>query len=448
MRLLRTSIFTRAARFDFGPSLLRTGHPALSFIQNREPFITSNSISRQRRYLSKHSTRAKDPKQNRGDGDSQKPSDSTADGSQSRQTELNQRGKLITTPSRLFKLVVPLTTADRTPQSGMRVIYRAKMEANDPDLEPIAILVHPQQPLSHLERLIQSELHPMDREDGHCRLPSVSFTAPQQDDTAVRPRQVVHEGTDTKECGTEGDRDAVEKRKARKETREQPFVRWAQSTEVGDFVRDASQVQEFVMTIESDKLRQIRVMVPSFDERTRFLRMRLRKLSRRIEAIARVKYDCDALARRGAQRVAIGGFGVLASWWYIVYRITFETDLGWDTMEPVTYLASLSTLMGGYLWFLYHNREISYRSALDFTISARQKKLYQTKGVDLGLWESLVDEGNALRKEIKTIAAEYDVEWDERNDEQNEKVTEALKTERHHKNGTNHRSSDKEDRDD
>lgn len=119
MRLLRTSIFTRAARFDFGPSLLRTGHPALSFIPNREPFITSNSIARQRRYLSQHSTRAKDPKQNRGDGDSQKPSDPTADGSQSGQTELNQRGKLITTPSRLFKLVAPLTTADRTPHSGM-----------------------------------------------------------------------------------------------------------------------------------------------------------------------------------------------------------------------------------------------------------------------------------------------------------------------------------------
>ncbi|RMJ25618.1 hypothetical protein PHISP_03490 [Aspergillus sp. HF37] len=432
MRLLRTSIFTRAARLDFGPSLLRTGRLELSFIQYRRPSVM-NSISRQRRHLSEHSTRAKDTRQIRGDGDSQKPSDSTANGSQSGQTELNQRGKLITTPSRLFKLVVPLTTTDRTPHR---------------DVEPIAILVHPQQPLSHLERLIQSELHPMDRDDSRCRLPSVSFTAPQQDDTAVRPRQVVHEGTDTKERGTEGDRDAVERRKTRKETRERPFVRWAQSTEVGDFVRDASQVQEFVMTIESDKVRRIRVMVPSFDERTRFLRMRLRKLSRRIEAIARVKYDCDALARRGARRVAIGGFGVLASWWYIVYRITFETDLGWDTMEPVTYLASLSTLMGGYLWFLYHNREISYRSALDFTISARQKKLYQAKGVDLGVWESLVDEGNALRKEIKTIAAEYDVEWDERGDEQNEKVTEALKTERHHKNGTNHRSSDKEDKDD
>jgi Protein of unknown function, DUF607. len=61
---------------------------------------------------------------------------------------------------------------------------------------------------------------------------------------------------------------------------------------------------------------------------------------------------CDNLAHRGAQRVAIGGFGILAVWWYSVYKLTFETDLGWDTMEPVTYLVSLSTLMAGYLWFL------------------------------------------------------------------------------------------------
>lgn len=102
--------------------------------------------------------------------------------------------------------------------------------------------------------------------------------------------------------------------------------------------------------------------------------------------------------------------------------------------------------MGGYLWFLYHNREISYRSALDFTISARQKKLYQAKGVDLRAWEFLIDEGNALRKEIKSIAAEYDADWDEIQDEQDERVTNALKKERREKNGKQQKKDD-DDRD-
>lgn len=232
---------------------------------------------------------------------------------------------------------------------------------------------------------------------------------------------------------------------------EQRFVRWSQSTEIGDFIRDAARAEEFIVSIEGSPagLRHIRVTVPSFDERTYFLRMRLRKISRRIQSIAEIKHECDVVAHRGAQRVAIGGFGVLSFWWYLVYKLTFGTDLGWDTMEPVTYLASLSTLMGGYLWFLYHNREISYRSALDFTISARQRKLYQARGVDLRMWESLIDEGNTLRKEIKNIAAEYDVDWDEIQDEQDERVTNALKKERHQRNGGKEKRRQKnEDEDD
>ncbi|KAI9931285.1 hypothetical protein ASPWEDRAFT_22860 [Aspergillus wentii DTO 134E9] len=366
------------------------------------------------------------------------------------------QGKLLTTPSRLFKLLIPLTTIAHDPHHK--------------DVEPIAMLVHPQQPLSYLERLIQSEIPPIEGKDGEFRPPVVSFIALQLEDDSIRPKRPLYEETDAEVRrvaeGGEGGAGLARERRADEEeaetysylrrsepgdrSKEKRFVRWSQSTEVGDFIRDAARGREFIVTIEGAPagLGQIRVAVPSFEERTYFLRMRLRKISQRIQRIADIKHECDALAHRGAQRVAIGGFGVLASWWFLVYKLTFETDLGWDTMEPVTYLASLSTFMGGYLWFLYHNREISYRSALDFTINARQKKLYTAKGVDLHLWESLIVEGNALRKEIKGIAAEYDVDWDERADEQDERVTEALKQERHQKNGSKHEEGKAKDAND
>lgn len=296
--------------------------------------------------------------------------------------------------------------------------------------------------------------------------------AMEQHDDSIRPKRGIHNKRDDEDRDRDqkGDEEEEEKEEEEKETRHDPssdvkageggpgegsvetysylrrqepgqegkkqhFVRWSSSTEIGDFIRDAARAKEFIITIEDSPLGQMRVGVPSFNDRTYYLRMRLRKVSRKIKDMALIKHECDALAHRGAQRVAIGGFGILVFWWYLVYRLTFETDLGWDTMEPVTYLVSLSTLMGGYLWFLYHNREVSYRSALDFTISRRQRRLYQMKGVDLQLWESLVDEGNMLRKEIKTIAAEYDVDWDERADEQDESVTKALEKERHAKDG-------------
>lgn len=350
-------------------------------------------------------------------------------------------------------------------------------------IEPIAILVHPQQPLSYLERLIQSELPPIKGENGKERAPAISFIVLQHDDSAIKPRQKIpgdldvdgghheaelNEGKFDREKHPGSGVPAERRRRSREEDAEtysyprrtnpdpnsdeggaERFVRWSQATEVGDFIRDAARAREFIVTIEGAPygLGQIRIGVPSFNERTYYLRMRLRKLARRIQGIAEIKHECDRLAHRGAQRVAIGGFGILSSWWYIVYRLTFETDLGWDTMEPVTYLVSLSTLMGGYLWFLYHNREISYRSALDFTISARQKKLYQHHKVDLQLWETLIDEGNSLRREIKNIAAEYDAEWNERADEQDESVTEALKSERRHKNVKSHDKDGKDDKD-
>jgi hypothetical protein len=86
--------------------------------------------------------------------------------------------------------------------------------------------------------------------------------------------------------------------------------------------------------------------------------------------------------------------------------------------------------MIGYLWFLYHNREVSYRAALNLTVSRRQNALYQARGFDLRKWEALIEEANALRKEIKIIADEYDVEWDEKADEGSEQVHDALKEER------------------
>ena len=210
---------------------------------------------------------------------------------------------------------------------------------------------------------------------------------------------------------------------------ETKFVRWSSSTEIGDFIRDAARGKEFAVEIEGAS-KEIRVGVPSFNDRTHYLRVRLRKTSRRLADLTSVKKDCDELAHKSAQRIAMGGFGVMLSWWLAIYHFTFQTDYGWDTMEPVTYLVGLSTIMTGYLWFLYHNREVSYRAALNLTVSRRQDALYQSRGFDLQKWEALIEEANALRKEIKGVAHEYDVEWDERSDEGSEEVHDALKQER------------------
>lgn len=122
---------------------------------------------------------------------------------------------------------------------------------------------------------------------------------------------------------------------------ERRFVRWSKSTEMGDFIRDAARGQKFAIEIEGAPY-DIRIGVPSFNDRTYYLRMRLRSTSKKIASMADVKKECDHLAHKGAQRVALGGLGLVLAWWGTVYKLTFGTDLGWDVMEPVT--VSLSQL--------------------------------------------------------------------------------------------------------
>ncbi|OAF56040.1 hypothetical protein VC83_07405 [Pseudogymnoascus destructans] len=389
------------------------------------------------------------------------------------------KGKLLTTPSRLLKLILPLTTLDKN--------------SDRKDIEPLALLVHPQQPLSYLGRLIQSELPMLKNKDGQDKIPKVWFRAEDsaQEEESEDGKHDSHKVDDIQAGVEEGidehmvDGKLVKTGKISKDDLEdsfhgeniakslrggpgeggietysglghdQPsaaekkrkFVRWSTSTEIGDFIRDAARGKEFAIEIEGSREGDICVGVPSFADRTHYLRVRLRKLARRLDGMAKIKKECDDLAHRSAQRLAMGGFGILVAWWASIYHFTFQTDYGWDTMEPITYLAGLSTIMIGYLYFLWHNREVSYRSALHATVSHQQNRLYTVRGLDIGTWESLVEEANSLRKEVKKVAEEYDVEWNEMQDEASEIVHEALRKERRKKERARDDDEDKEDDD-
>jgi hypothetical protein len=80
---------------------------------------------------------------------------------------------------------------------------------------------------------------------------------------------------------------------------------------------------------------------------------------------------------------------------------------------------------------------------MNFTISRRQQKLYQQHNFDLRKWEVLIEDGNALRKEIKAVANEYDVEWDELKEEKDHKVVEALRKDRKKKESPKEKDDEK-----
>ena len=98
---------------------------------------------------------------------------------------------------------------------------------------------------------------------------------------------------------------------------------WSQATGIGDFLREAARVGKFTIRIGD---RQIVVHVPSFEDRTRFLRASLHAKTRQIEKLEIVKKECDRLARAETQRVAFAGAGVLGVWWVAVGYLTFRKN--------------------------------------------------------------------------------------------------------------------------
>jgi calcium uniporter protein, mitochondrial len=229
-------------------------------------------------------------------------------------------GKLLTTPSRLLKLVLPLTTKD----------YNSDRK----DVAPLALLIHPQQPLSYLERLIQSELPPSEAGDSRSNSPSITFRAMESKNDELKPRKKAEsEG----EVGSEGSVQSYSGAGREGDGKvDGEFVRWSASTEIGDFIRDAARAKEFEVEIEGHP-EVIKVAVPSFNDRTYYLRQRLRRSAKRLSTLASIKEECDQAAHKSAQRIAMVGCGGLIAYWCFVYYLTFKTDLGWDTMEPGEY---------------------------------------------------------------------------------------------------------------
>lgn len=96
-------------------------------------------------------------------------------------------------------------------------------------------------------------------------------------------------------------------------------------------------------------------------------------------------------------------------------------------MEPITYLSGLSTVICGYLWFLYQGREVSYSSILSRSISARREALYKSRGLDIERYVDLIAEEKNIRREISRIAEDYDEIRSERKEgEQRETETEEI----------------------
>lgn len=237
-------------------------------------------------------------------------------------------GKLSSTSSHLFKLIVPLP-----PSLHAALGIRSSPSETSPPLKVIdtAFLLHPSQPLSHVSRLILGSLPAAERDA------DVEFRAVSGRDHAAYPSTA--KGTEEADATTddEGGPLLYERDPGGEDLQE---VRWSTSTDLGDFIKQATLAQHFrivlkpsweagmgqstnllkdgvppVKAMDSCSLEaserqsaspsngskgesaaeipelSLKIMIPSFESRTRFLRKRLLHLTRQIAELTQKKKE-------------------------------------------------------------------------------------------------------------------------------------------------------------
>lgn len=237
-------------------------------------------------------------------------------------------GKLSSTSSHLFKLIVPLPPSLHT---ALGIRSSPSQPSPLPKVIDTAFLLHPSQPLSHVSRLILGSLPAAERDA------DVEFRAVSGRDHAAYPSTA--NGTEEADATTddEGGPLLYERNPNGEDLQE---VRWSTSTDLGDFIKQATLAQHFrivlkpsweagagqstamlkdrvptVKAISSETSEipedqpespsnvskhesvaempelSLKIMIPSFESRTRFLRKRLLHLTRQIAELTQKKKE-------------------------------------------------------------------------------------------------------------------------------------------------------------
>jgi len=95
------------------------------------------------------------------------------------------------------------------------------------------------------------------------------------------------------------------------------------------------------------------------------------------------------------------GLGYITLQGALVARLTWW-ELSWDIMEPVTYMLTFTTAIGGMLYFAATKTEYTYESLRNNLAQGRLKKLYKIHGFDIAKYNELKRAMAQKEEELKT----------------------------------------------
>ena len=107
-----------------------------------------------------------------------------------------------------------------------------------------------------------------------------------------------------------------------------------------------------------------------------------------------------AQAEGSAKRTSWLGVGLLAAQAVTVTRLTFW-EIGWDIMEPFTYMVTVTYGMLGVAFFAAKAANPEYHNVWDMLVQRRLRKLYQRHNFPEGRYKALTAQLAEARNDLR-----------------------------------------------
>mmetsp|Transcript_1690 Transcript_1690/g.2994 ORF Transcript_1690/g.2994 Transcript_1690/m.2994 type:complete len:274 (-) Transcript_1690:262-1083(-) len=112
--------------------------------------------------------------------------------------------------------------------------------------------------------------------------------------------------------------------------------------------------------------------------------------------------EIDKRSQRVANMMARLGLGALCAQFGVIIYLTYF-ELGWDQVEPMTWLLGQSVILSGYAYFLFFKSEQSYAGMWNQTRAAYRNSLIKSNGLDL---EKIVQLENEIAQRESKLSAQ------------------------------------------
>jgi len=111
-------------------------------------------------------------------------------------------------------------------------------------------------------------------------------------------------------------------------------------------------------------------------------------IKEQLAPLEEVKEAVDTAARRRVTALQWVGLAVLLAQWSLFFRLTFW-ELSWDVMEPVSYFAGGSVVIGAYIYFMMTQRDMSYETMMQRMESKYKQEGYTGRNFDIHQYNKL-----------------------------------------------------------